>query len=267
MIKFNLADLSKRKGSSVVLPEIQEGLGSRRSYLAILRRMLKAISAEVSRDIISRYEQEQSFERSFKDAAPDDSWFTSLAQAVELLTGAASAMVDRVLNIEATNHTKKWMRTTSKALGINMEMLVKKEDLDDYLRAAARRNSTLIKSLGTDAIERVERETIAAYLRGDRPHQLVSILKKEFGALDNRAKLIAYDQLSKLNADMNRIRHEQGEIEEYIWSTSADERVRPLHKAINGRKYRYDEPTDAEGGQHAGQPIRCRCVARAVVEW
>ena len=58
----------------------------------------------------------------------------------------------------------------------------------------------------------------------------------------SRAELIARDQVLKLNAEVTQRRHEAAGITEFVWSTSRDERVRPDHKALEGKRYRYDDP-------------------------
>mgnify|MGYP000156213867 CR=1 FL=1 len=74
-------------------------------------------------------------------------------------------------------------------------------------------------------------------------------------------------KVGKFNADLNRIRHEQAGVTEYEWMTSRDERVRARHRKLHGTVYTYGKPTGAESGLPPGQPIRCRCVARAVVRF
>ena len=90
-------------------------------------------------------------------------------------------------------------------------------------------------------------------------------LADRFDISVKRARLIAEDQTNKLNADLNRIRQEQADIDSYTWQHSGDERVRSRHRAINGREYKWGESTDAEAGLPPGQPVRCRCTARAVI--
>ena len=45
----------------------------------------------------------------------------------------------------------------------------------------------------------------------------------------------------------------------------ADSRVRPLHQRLNGKIYEWGKPTGAEHGLPSGQPVRCRCRAKAVL--
>lgn len=144
---------------------------------------------------------------------------------------------------------------------------MQQEDLTDYLRIAATRNAGLIKGLSADAVKRVQETVTTALINGTPVRQLQGQLTEQLRISDRRAQLIAQDQMAKLNSDLNRIRHEQAGISEYIWTTAHDERVRPLHRSLDGKKYRYGESTGAEGGAAPGQPVRCRCVAVAVVQF
>ena len=93
---------------------------------------------------------------------------------------------------------------------------------------------------------------------------------------ESRARLIARDQIGKLNSQLTRERNEALGIDKYIWSTSEDERVRESHKVMNGKLCRWDDPTvySDDGGQtwksrasiggeqeHPGIPVNCRCIS------
>ena len=55
-------------------------------------------------------------------------------------------------------------------------------------------------------------------------------------------------------------------IEEYIWSTTGDERVRDSHRELNGKKFRWDTPPENSDGRacHPGEDYQCRCIGRPV---
>ena len=92
-----------------------------------------------------------------------------------------------------------------------------------------------------------------------------------------RAQVIARDQTSKMNTNINQIRQTALGIQEYIWRTSEDSRVvgapggkypqgnamHGNHYVRNGKIFRWDEPPD-DG--HPGWPIQCRCVALGIVD-
>lgn len=236
------------KGSRLTLPGIEETLKNKTAYLKLLRRMLREIS-KMGRTARTQFE------------------FELLNQLASRLGMMAEGSVNRILRLEAQRHTELFKQTVLRVTGVSLADVVLQEDLEDYLKAAAMRNAGLIKGLGSDAVKRVQEAVSSAMISGMPARQLQAKLTEQFRISDRRAQLIAQDQMSKLNADLNRIRHEQAGITEYIWSTSRDERVRERHRALEGKIYKYGQPTGAEEGLPPGQPIRCRCVARAIVQF
>lgn len=76
------------------------------------------------------------------------------------------------------------------------------------------------------------------------------------------AERLARDQVLTLHADMTRARHEELGIEEYIWRTMGDARVRDRHEDREGVRFRYDQPPK---GGHPGTEVQCRCFAEPVI--
>ena len=265
---FRLAEIAQRKRRQVLLSPISDSIGAQKEYLRTLRAMLRKLAAVVRADILPEAERELAARKAdlTQDAVGDNA-LERLRIVAEALRRTSEAMVGRIIDLEAGRHTDKWKASVRSALGIDIATVVRQEDLSDYLQTAVRRNAALIQSLSADTIARVERATYDAILQGRTAKQLRSQLTHEFGVLDSRAKLIARDQVSSLNADLNEIRHRQAGIDRYIWSTSNDERVRPRHRDIDGKEYEYGKPTGAENGLPPGRPIQCRCVARPVVEF
>lgn len=103
---------------------------------------------------------------------------------------------------------------------------------------------------------------------------LADLLEERGGVSRSRAETIAADQTLKLNAGLMRQRHIDAGIEEAIWSSSKDERVRPGHRLLDGQKYSIAdgisddqaEQADEDPGIGAGDPVRCRCVAVPLLE-
>lgn len=93
---------------------------------------------------------------------------------------------------------------------------------------------------------------------GLRVEDLKDKLQERGDVSENRAELIARDQTLKLNGQITEARQTAAGVNEYIWSTSLDERVRPEHAALEGQRFSWDSPP-APG--HPGQDYNCRCVA------
>ncbi len=76
----------------------------------------------------------------------------------------------------------------------------------------------------------------------------------------SRSRLIARDQVGKMNADFNRVRQTSIGIAEYRWRGVEDVRERTSHRAMEGRRIRWNAPPLVDGERvHAGEAIQCRC--------
>jgi SPP1 gp7 family putative phage head morphogenesis protein len=122
-------------------------------------------------------------------------------------------------------------------------------------------NTALIKSLPTRLHPELEGIIRRGVMNGQSVKDIKDQIKSRYGVTDYRAKLIAQDQTLKLNADLTRYRLQSVGVERYIWRSVQDSRVRPEHAARNGNEYSWKE---GAGGEHPGQPVRCRCRAEAV---
>lgn len=129
---------------------------------------------------------------------------------------------------------------------------------DDQLR--------LIQSLSFEKVQRVRKVLDAN--RGARVEDVAKRIRIETGAERSKAQLIARDQVLKLNASVTWMKHTAAGITEYEWSTSGDERVRPGHRRLDGKRFKYaNPPVVDESGRtaHPGQDYRCRCVALLLI--
>lgn len=249
MAKYDIRKIARRgKGTEVILPGIEESAGGKAAYLKALRAMLRELR-RFARDTRSQFDLEQ------------------LARIAVGLTSTADNMVNRILRLEAQRHTDTFIATAKRALGIDLRAVVKQDDLAELLINAAGRNSALIKGLSDETVKRVGTTVYDNLIAGNSQRTLETELTKQFGFSDNRAKLIARNEMSSLNSDLSRFRDEQAGITEYVWRTVLDERVRPLHRTLDGRTFKYGEPTDAEGGLQPGKPINCRCYARPLIRY
>lgn len=145
-----------------------------------------------------------------------------------------------------------------KRTGIDFSGLMQDSVLQEALDEAVAANVALITSIPQQYLDRVEQAVMVALQAGTLNDTLADELAKIKGVTDNRAKLIARDQLGKINSRLSQIRQQSLGITHYFWSTSQDERVRKRHARWDGDRIAWDTPT-IDG--HPGQAIRCRCTA------
>lgn len=122
-------------------------------------------------------------------------------------------------------------------------------------------NVALIKSIPDQYFSDIEKRVTRAVTTGERAEKLVPELQEKYDVSEARARLIARDQIGKLNGQLNRERQEKLGLTRYIWRTVSDERVRDEHSDREGEVFSWDDPP--EDG-HPGEPIQCRCSAEPV---
>jgi SPP1 gp7 family putative phage head morphogenesis protein len=114
------------------------------------------------------------------------------------------------------------------------------------------------------------RETVLANsLYGHRAENLIGLIQDNYGVSKRKAKFLARQETSLLMSKLREERYKSVGVQKYKWSTSHDERVRPMHKRLNGKVINWDSPpiTDEKGNRnHAGEDFNCSCVAIPILE-
>lgn len=128
----------------------------------------------------------------------------------------------------------------------------------EQLRTWAAENVRLIQSIPAQSLDQVERLVVAGVDRGARWENLRDEIEARFDVSRSRAALIARDQVGKFYGTVQKARQTEVGISHYFWRTSGDERVRPTHAILEGKRIAWDDPPE-EG--HPGHPINCRCTA------
>jgi len=128
-------------------------------------------------------------------------------------------------------------------------------------------NVSLSKSLIEESIGKVESKILQGFSSGTRWEEISKDIEKfidpSIGNIAGRAKLIARDQVSKLNGQVTQERQKSLGVDKYIWRTSLDERVRDTHLILEGRTFSWDDPPDVG---HPGEDFQCRCTAEPVLD-
>jgi uncharacterized protein with gpF-like domain len=138
-------------------------------------------------------------------------------------------------------------------------------------------NVNLIETIPATYFQGIADRVAENWQTGGRWENLVEALARNDDVAMTRAKVIARDQTSKMNAAFNQVRQTDVGIEEYEWQTSNDERVRgdPAgkypdaesdHFSLNGTRHRWGKPGPCAGTIdgapcHPGEDVECRCNA------
>ena len=185
--------------------------------------------------------------------------FSKTANTVKAkVSGIAEALAQTVVSKQGQQSDNQLSAMIQQRTGIDFSGLMSDSVLREAVDEAVAANIALINSIPQQYLDRVEQAVMASLQAGTLNTTLADELKKIKGVTDNRAKLIARDQLGKINSRLSQIRQQSLGITHYFWSTSHDERVRDRHRRWDGDLIAWDKPP-IDG--HPGQAIQCRCTA------
>lgn len=193
---------------------------------------------------------------------PIESMFDNLAKGIlQVLLGASFQNIIWQ-GSEATSavNYRKYDSDLYNMLGLNSAPTdMSQELLNNWIKT----NTELITNVNRKqlaSLQRIFRDNAYTNVRASELHASIS---KVFKGTRSNVKLIAVDQVQKLNGQLDQFKQTQAGIEGYYWRTSRDERVRSSHVVREGKYFRWDAPPP-DG--HPGQPIRCRCDAEPAVD-
>ena len=160
-------------------------------------------------------------------------------------------------------HRDKLIQTFRTALGIDIRPVLQEAAIRPVLAERMRDNVRLITSI-PQRVNDLLHDSIRDTFEGQPFDQqaLARVLQNGYRTVGYQTRRIARDQTTKTIGQLTEARHRQIGIQEYIWRTSQDERVRPTHASLDGTPQRWDRPP-AVG--HPGWDIQCRCVALPVI--
>ena len=185
---------------------------------------------------------------------------------------------------EIAQQTKKislreWRRVVHETLGIDLLSEYYTDGFyEEYIRRWIDQNVLLIKSIPNQTLDTMRQIILDSYANGKLTRDVQREIQKEYLTTKQKARLLARDQLAKLNADISQAQQQDAGVNRYRWSDSDDERVRKCHAELDGQIFSWDEPpemwydTKSKGrvytGRrcHPGQDICCRCVAIPVFD-
>lgn len=200
------------------------------------------------------------------------------ASVTEIAARLAAGLVSRA-NQQNKEQTQ---RTYFQAFGIDLTGLLGDGAIKSEMDKALRDNVDLITSIHTDFIHDIGEAVFSNVKDGGRHENLIDLIRERGNVTKSRARLIARDQTSKLNADLTEARSTAMGLDIYEWSGTGDERERDSHSVLNGKLCKYSDPTvySDDGGKtwkkrasigafigKPGEDYQCRCLSLPYVSW
>ncbi len=155
-----------------------------------------------------------------------------------------------------------------KAVGVDISSYLSNDsEIGAAMREAVTANVALIKSIPVEYLDGVRETVEKAFAAGERFESVAKRIAHIGDVTENRARLIARDQISKMNASFNEVRQTSVGIKRYTWSGALDKRERPSHRALEGSEHAWASPPLVDGEHvHPGEAINCRCAAIPVID-
>lgn len=210
--------------------------------------------------ILQRYEYEY-IRDSYNDRLAAS--FKQLETLYNSIDGPIQEVSSEFVNSANRINKKRFYAAVENSIGIDMQRLVDSEGLTNVLQSSVNENVSLIKSIKNEYFKKIQTIIYNGTIQGNSSKSMIQLISEAGKVNTNRAKIIARDQSSKINSALTRIRSTELGSESYVWRTAEDDRVRPTHKAHNGKIYRWDKPPADTGAP--GDDVLCRCVAIPII--
>lgn len=251
-----------------------------REYVRMANEYMRLLKEELEenlptlKDSYKENRDELAAENRRADAATD-----LILKVNELFTRMKSSLIKKTVgfglrrrleslaNLNRKLTVREWKKAIKATLGIDI-----REDyyLGDFyieqLQKWVMENVDLISTIPDDTLEKMKDIVYDGYVNGRTTTKMVRDIQRVYNISKRHAVFIARDQTAKLNGQIQQYQQMDAGIEEYLWDTVNDERVRASHRELNGKKFRWDTPPVNSDGRacHPGQDFGCRCTGRPV---
>jgi SPP1 gp7 family putative phage head morphogenesis protein len=248
---------------SKTIKPIDPSISAESWYRKTLFKLIDSIIADLTpelTELLSEYDKQFSTDSIGKETTRI---FAILKKRYDRKLGAYDRIAEKLFNKIDKQNKQKFYKQVEQTLGLNYQQLKKNENLENIRSMAIAQNASLIKTIPEKYIQQVEQALYSQFSNMEKGRSLIKefqpLIENFNGDTYKRARFIARDQTSKINADLVKYRAENAGSDEYIWRTVADERVRPTHKEKDRQTFKWSEPPEDTG--HPGKDYQCRCRA------
>lgn len=185
----------------------------------------------------------------------------------ELLQPWAQSVSQSLVDDVARRDEHAWAET-GREIGQALRKEIQTAPTGQAMREMMDEQVMLITSLPLEAAQRVHKLTIEGMTSGTRAKETAAEIMKTGEVTKSRAMLIARTETTRTASAMTMARAQSIGSEGYIWRTARDADVREIHRKLEGKFIKWDEPPVAsENGvrAHAGMIYNCRCWMEVVI--
>lgn len=173
----------------------------------------------------------------------------------------------------------EWKKTVEKTLGIEIAEDYYKDEL--YLGAMDSWSSDIEEKMPDaprDLTDKISEVIVDGYTGGKSATSVQKEIQEEYNKAKRNNAVKWSESVTYLNAQINKKNQEDAGVQKYMWYTRRDARVRPCHRALDGKTIWWDSPPPdwyetKSGGRiytgkftHPGEAYGCRCSAVPIFE-
>jgi len=156
-------------------------------------------------------------------------------------------------------HRGKWSSTVKAATGVDIATMIGPKGAQTTVGAAIERNVGLVRSVSEQTRTRIGEAVFRGINKRSPAREVAKEIREATGMARRRALNVAADQTVKITAQLNTNRAIEAGLEYYEWVHSGKLHPREEHRARNGQRFKYGEPS---GDEPSDAPF-CGCTARA----
>ena len=156
--------------------------------------------------------------------------------------------------------------------GMSLKTSIVDSSLQNIYKASVAENVSLIKSIASEYLQKVEGAVMRSITTGNGLQDLIPALEQFEGQTHRRATNIALDQTRKVYNSINRGRMEALGVKKFMWHHSGGgAHPRKDHQEMDGEIYSFDAlpVIDRRTGERGipGQAPNCRCTMSPVFDF
>lgn len=248
----------------ITLPSIPPNSGVIAFYRRSMDDMMRDMRQDIKSQVISRYRSELAM-----DGIVD--WIGHVVDGIvakwtKNLDLISVDIANDVVGRTRKNYDKR-IHALLKRRGmiVNLQMSRK---VEEQAKIAIEENTALIKSIGTQYLDKVRSAVWRSVKNGYDLESLTKQLSHIDGVEGRRAKNIAKDQVAKYNQAVEDARAEELGITEAYWvHSSAVKEPRPEHVKANGQRYKISEGIHFSNGWFKpSEDFGCKCRKKLIIE-
>ena len=244
--------------------------GVSRQYTADMRKIIKAMTQEINRDLMPIIKSDVQSKNGNKRMDSLSEVMAKIRQMLDRLIPGI-LLAERYATETYQANERNISNSIKRSLGIEINLPISELNMmEDWVST----NVMYIQDLQEEYLKRIQKAVVNGYTKNSKYSEIAEEIQKATGITWRRANTIAQDQIGTLNGLVTKERNKELGIEKARWRTLSDERVRgdpsgfypnarPSHYAREGVEFDWDKGIN---GEVPGEPIRCRCFAESIIE-